>query len=177
MMIALSPTHIATLAAIEAHERLYCFDGRYQASAQAETVYSANVIDDLIACGLLRKSAVHVKGSTHSVTLTEAGRAKLLEGPEKGGGMSGFLGFRDHPKPNKSDRVYCEDWACPAAVSCAEHFGRSRHYAAMLDRGYILVKPPRDPKADSCAAYRFDRPKKWLAPQPGQITHVPEGSW
>lgn len=90
--------------------------------------------------------------------------------------MRVWLGFREQPRAHKSDRVYCEDWACPAAVSCAEHFGRSRHYAAMLQTGYMLVKPPRDPDADSCPAYRFDRPKKWLMPQPGQITHLGTGT-
>jgi hypothetical protein len=59
-------------------------------------------------------------------------------------------------------KVYCEDWACPAAVSCARHFGRSREYAGMRDRGYRLEKFAREPGVDSCDQYERDKPRPWL---------------
>lgn len=69
-------------------------------------------------------------------------------------------------------KAYCEDWACPALVSCALHIGRSRHYAEMRERSLDLFTPPRTPDADFCALYRFDKAKPWLQPAPGQVTHV-----
>lgn len=57
-------------------------------------------------------------------------------------------------------RPYCDDWQCPAAVSCALHYGRSSAYAAM--RAAPVERRDRDPKRDSCADYEFDRPKAWL---------------
>jgi hypothetical protein len=83
---------------------------------------------------------------------------------------------------------YCDDWDCPALVSCRWHFGRSRAYAGAAD----LEETCRGPRAnfwkgkrvpdpddetgkipDSCDRYEFDRPRKWLMRQPWQIvTHV-----
>lgn len=85
---------------------------------------------------------------------------------------------------------YCDDWSCPAMVSCRWHFGRSRAYAGAAD----LEETERGPKAnfwqgtrkpdpcdedqdgkipDSCEHYEFDRPRKWLLPQRHQIvTHT-----
>lgn len=80
-------------------------------------------------------------------------------------------------------KLYCDDWRCPARVSCAHHFGRSSAYASMRradserDRLESIEGTGRfnwmqGPDAgNSCAAYRLDKPKKWLMPQPGQITH------
>jgi hypothetical protein len=64
---------------------------------------------------------------------------------------------------------YCDDWACPAHVSCARHFGRSAEYAAMKmpapstghGPGTIYWRGVRD----HCAKYEFDQPKRWLMPQ------------
>ena len=73
---------------------------------------------------------------------------------------------------------YCDDWSCPAHVSCARHFGRSRAYAAMSDRIASTGHGPgthffRGIK-ESCAQYEFDAIKPWLMPQPGQVV-LPEG--
>lgn len=74
----------------------------------------------------------------------------------------------------------CDDWTCPARVSCAHHFGRSRAYAAMSDRhgkvGHGEGTPyDRHSSEDrqSCDAYRLDRPRAWLMPQPGQADVLP----
>jgi hypothetical protein len=74
-------------------------------------------------------------------------------------------------------KVWCDDWACPASVSCAHHFGRSAAYAAMRPGSKVesienTGKYERD--LQNCASYRFDRAKPWLMPLPGQIT-VPLG--
>jgi hypothetical protein len=78
----------------------------------------------------------------------------------------------------KERPTYCEDWACPARVSCALHFGRSADYARMDERRrFTLKKFDRDPSKDCCTEYEFDKPKKFLAIKPGQITHWPQGAW
>jgi hypothetical protein len=70
---------------------------------------------------------------------------------------------------SRAEKVYCEDWGCPAAISCAHHFGRSREYAGgMRETGYRLAKFQREPEADSCRLYEFDRVKPWLQSKPGQ---------
>ncbi|HEX2255625.1 MAG TPA: hypothetical protein VHG92_02800 [Afifellaceae bacterium] len=61
-----------------------------------------------------------------------------------------------------ADKWLCEDWACPARVSCARHFGRSSLYGALRERHPPLRHGPRDRGQDSCAEYRFDRPRQWL---------------
>lgn len=33
--------------------------------------------------------------------------------------------------PGTARPKFCDDWQCPARVSCAKHFGRSKEYAAM----------------------------------------------
>lgn len=70
--------------------------------------------------------------------------------------------------------VWCDDWGCPARVSCALHFGRSAAYAAM--RRARTRARPRPKHAGSCPDYRRDRRKPWLERQPGQATHGGEGS-
>lgn len=67
-----------------------------------------------------------------------------------------------------SRTLYCDDWSCPAAVSCAQHFGRSIEYA--LQKQVETMKFRREPGKTSCAAYAFDRPKNWLMPPPGAAT-------
>lgn len=72
-------------------------------------------------------------------------------------------------------RVYCEDWSCPARVSCAHHFGRSADYGRMDERRrFNLKKFERNSAADCCPLYQFDRKKPWLKIHPGQVTHLPE---
>lgn len=74
-------------------------------------------------------------------------------------------------------KVWCDDWRCPARVSCAHHFGRSAAYAAMKPAKVESVENTfrydrtgsKDP--DACAEYRFDKPKEWLVPKPWQGTH------
>jgi hypothetical protein len=78
--------------------------------------------------------------------------------------------------------VYCDDWRCPAKVSCAKHFGRSAAYGRMEERARVdsIEQTGRfnwmqGPDAgNSCAEYRLDKPKAWLMPRPGEITHFPE---
>lgn len=40
-----------------------------------------------------------------------------------------------------------------------------------------MKKFERDPEKDCCSEYEFDKQKKWLEIQPGQITHFPQGAW
>jgi hypothetical protein len=70
----------------------------------------------------------------------------------------------------------CDNWACPAAVSCALHFGRSRAYAAMsLDHTPLRTRAlPKG--ADACAEYRCDKPRSWLiGPACPEAAHTTEG--
>jgi chlorite dismutase len=62
--------------------------------------------------------------------------------------------------------VYCDDWSCPAAASCALAWGRSREYAAM--KPAKTAKAARAPDKDHCASYSFDEPRPWLMLQPHQ---------
>lgn len=59
---------------------------------------------------------------------------------------------------------FCEDWSCPAGISCAHHFGRSEVYAGMsVEPGATkLWKGPRTAGAESCSEYARDRVKSWL---------------
>lgn len=61
---------------------------------------------------------------------------------------------------------YCEDWSCPAAVSCKWAWGRSAVYAAMSEEPgrTPLWKGPREQGAESCDRYQRDRVRKWLIP-------------
>jgi hypothetical protein len=60
--------------------------------------------------------------------------------------------------------VLCDDWACPSAISCALHFGRSQAYAEMRERTPPIKKREREIGKDACGEYRTDRPKAWLMP-------------
>lgn len=77
-----------------------------------------------------------------------------------------------------TQKLWCDDWSCPAAKSCAHHFGRSAAYAGMREGAKTGSGQgtPYDRYASedrqSCTAYRFDRPKAWLVAHPGQVTHV-----
>jgi hypothetical protein len=85
--MTLSSGHVMALAAIESHERLYLFDDGTGYRAGWEPVglsFEAALINDLERWGLVRKSAVHVRGSKQSAVITEAGRARLLGGPKAG---------------------------------------------------------------------------------------------
>lgn len=77
-------------------------------------------------------------------------------------------------------KVYCDDWRCPARASCAQHFGRSQAYAAMSDRRAKVESVENTGRfnwmagpdaGNSCEHYRLDKPKEWLMPRPGQVTH------
>jgi hypothetical protein len=66
---------------------------------------------------------------------------------------------------------YCDDWGCPAWVSCKHAFGRSKAYAAMSGgeepKRYRLSSIERDGFYDRrlrewCEQYEFDKPKPWL---------------
>lgn len=68
----------------------------------------------------------------------------------------------------------CQDWGCPARVSCGRHFGLSRHYAAMTVFPGALVTPSRE--GESCQHYRWTnkdhfatsvRGRRMVAPQVG----------
>lgn len=73
-------------------------------------------------------------------------------------------------------RLLCDDWRCPASISCRHHFGRSACYASMDERARYVKDDGRFARGkgnDACIQYEFDRPKKWLALQPGQVSHWP----
>jgi len=83
-----------------------------------------------------------------------------------------------------SKKLYCNDWTCPARVSCAHHFGRSKVYFAMSDPNPKTAHGPDTPydrheseDRQSCASYRFDRQKEWLRAQPGDVNYLPHGAW
>ncbi len=77
--------------------------------------------------------------------------------------------------PGTERPAYCDDWSCPARVSCARHFGRSRAYAGMWENhgstghgaGTWFWRGVRD----HCPRYEFDKLREWLMPQAGQTTH------
>lgn len=72
-------------------------------------------------------------------------------------------------------KVWCDDWSCPARVSCAHHFGRSQAYAGMREGAKVeSVERTGQYERDlqSCPQYKLDRPKRWLMPQPGQSSYV-----
>jgi len=76
-----------------------------------------------------------------------------------------------------AQKVWCDDWSCPARASCANHFGRSAAYAGMkpAKTGHGHETPyDRHQSEDrqACDKYRRDHAKSWLAFQPGQITIV-----
>ena len=58
----------------------------------------------------------------------------------------------------------CDAWDCPAAASCAIHFGRSRAYVAMARPGPELRARLRPVGKDHCNEYVCDRPRAWLLP-------------
>lgn len=76
-------------------------------------------------------------------------------------------------------KVWCDDWRCPARVSCKHHYGRSAAYAGMKPGAKVESVENTGqfnwsvgPDAGlSCEVYRLDKPKPWLMPQPGQATH------
>jgi hypothetical protein len=58
--------------------------------------------------------------------------------------------------------TYCDDWQCPAWISCARHIGRSREYAAMKVPEPKTKKFGRAADEEFCADYQFDTPKAWM---------------
>jgi hypothetical protein len=73
-----------------------------------------------------------------------------------------------------TDRVLCDNWACPAGISCALHFGRSAAYAAMREGTRLRARVVPHGK-DACAEYLFDKPREWLLPMARQ--HTPGGDY
>ena len=75
--------------------------------------------------------------------------------------------------PGTERPKYCDDWSCPARVSCARHFGRSVEYAEMRDARVSIGHGPGTiywrGVRDHCERYQFDKPREWLMPQPGQV--------
>jgi hypothetical protein len=63
---------------------------------------------------------------------------------------------------------YCDDWDCPARVSCKHAFVRQKEYAEMKDGGYRLSSVEADGFYDrrlrnDCDRYELDKPKPHLA--------------
>lgn len=63
---------------------------------------------------------------------------------------------------NPARPTYCDDWGCPAHVSCARHYGRSEHFAAMSASPVDLAHPVRDDEAEACEHYARDVARSWL---------------
>lgn len=59
-----------------------------------------------------------------------------------------------------TQRTLCDDWTCPAAVSCAHALGRSPDYASF--KPVRIRRRDRQPGKEHCAEYRLDKPKPWL---------------
>lgn len=73
-------------------------------------------------------------------------------------------------------RTYCDDWGCPAMVSCARAFVRSRDDHAMRI-GAIVAKRPRKPGAESCPDYERDGVRPWLLAFFGIDRRRPRATW
>jgi len=58
--------------------------------------------------------------------------------------------------------VFCDDWDCPAAVSCGHAFGRSEAYASMRMPSPPAQKFGREEGAEACARYFTDKPRSWI---------------
>lgn len=63
----------------------------------------------------------------------------------------------------------CDNWACPAKVSCALHIGRSAAFAAIAERTPSTRTRTLPDGADSCAEYRTDKPRPWLTSEAADI--------
>lgn len=72
-------------------------------------------------------------------------------------------------------RPLCQDWGCPAKVSCARHFGRSLAYAEMRLPGPPLYRGERAVDEESCADYERDKPREWMGG--GLTVSVPGAAW
>lgn len=58
--------------------------------------------------------------------------------------------------------TFCDDWGCPAHVSCGRHYGRSEHFAAMSASPVDFARPPRAAGAEACDSYTRDVTRPWL---------------
>lgn len=55
----------------------------------------------------------------------------------------------------------CDNCGCPAAVSCAHHFGRSRSYGNAMAVTHTEARAV-EPGQDHCDEYVADRARPWL---------------
>lgn len=67
----------------------------------------------------------------------------------------------------------CDNWACPAWVSCALAVGRSPEFAAADTRGVEIETRHVLPGKDSCNEYRQDKARPWLM-RLGPVKVTPE---
>lgn len=56
--------------------------------------------------------------------------------------------------------TYCDDWGCPAHVSCRHAWGRSPEYWAFDEAETRHFG--REPGAESCDEYERDDPREYL---------------
>lgn len=63
---------------------------------------------------------------------------------------------------SRRDVPLCDNWSCPAWVSCAHAVGRSGAYAAADTTGMEIETRHVLPGKDSCRDYRRDKPRPWL---------------
>lgn len=74
-------------------------------------------------------------------------------------------------------RPMCDDWACPAMVSCARHFGRSLAYWAMSEEPRRFEKGERRLGQDSCPDYERDKVRPWMVEALTPPPLTPTGAW
>tara|TARA_R110002124_G_scaffold173690_5_gene341343 strand:- start:10940 stop:11218 length:279 start_codon:yes stop_codon:yes gene_type:complete len=74
-------------------------------------------------------------------------------------------------------RPYCDDWACPALVSCRHHFGRSLDYWAMRQEGGRFQKGNRKAFQEACAEYERDQIRPWMVEAHRTPHLTPTGAW
>lgn len=74
-------------------------------------------------------------------------------------------------------RPKCDDWACPALVSCAHHFGRSLAYWAMTVEPQRFEKGDRKAGKEACADYERDKVRPWMVEAHRTPATTPSGAW
>ena len=72
----------------------------------------------------------------------------------------------------RKPRTFCDDWDCPAAISCGHAFWRSAAYAAMRMPTPPTRKFGREEGAEVCTEYFTDKPRAWIhGDSVGNTTH------
>ena len=74
-------------------------------------------------------------------------------------------------------RLLCDDWGCPAMVSCALHWGRSEAYWAMTQEPRGFQKGDRKAWQEACPEYQRDVVRPWMIEAHRHPETTPSGAW